>query len=213
MRALTHRQEMVLDFVGEYCREQGFPPTLREIGEAIGLSNVSAVRGHIAALVKKGYITREEDKARSIRVVYSPSVLSKIKRRLHEFARTDEGVLHKVVYGVALVTTGRRRHFIGERRRWIDEALEQRAVEHGWRFLRKQIEPDHISVVVEVWPNHSAELVVARIRDTGNAVRRRHLKQFQGRSLWTKGYAVTTELGSLNDMVSELLQQANRRTD
>ncbi len=96
MKPLTHRQRTVLDFVGEYPRRQGFPPSLWEIGEGIGLPNMSAVRGHVTALLKKGYTTKEDDKARSIRIAHSPSMFSKIKRRLHGFARTDQGVLHEV---------------------------------------------------------------------------------------------------------------------
>lgn len=207
MKPLTRKQKIVLDFVGQYCRTRGFPPTLREIGEGTGVSNVSAVRGHIAALVKKGYVTKEEDKARSIRIIYSPSVFSRMKRHLHEFARTDKGVLHKVVYGVALATNECRKYFVGDQMEWMDEALERRAVEHGWTFLRKQIESDHIVLVVEVWPNHSPELVVSRIRQAGNAVRLRHLKQFPGRSLWAKAYAATTNPESLDDMVQQLLQE------
>ncbi|NIP28487.1 MAG: hypothetical protein GWN55_17095 [Phycisphaerae bacterium] len=212
MKPLTRKQKKVLDFVAEYCCKQGFPPTLREIGEGISLSNISAVRGHIAALVNKGYITKEEDKARSIRVVHSPSAFSKFKRRLHRFARTDRGVLHKVVYGVALVTYKRREHFIGNRRRLIVEALKRRAIEHGWTFLHKKIESDHVILVVEVWPNHSPELVVSRIRQAGNAVRLRHLKHFPGKSMWAKCYAATTDLESLDDMVLQLLQEATPKT-
>jgi len=208
MKPLTRKQKIVLDFVAEYCCKQGFPPTLREIGEGISLSNISAVRGHIVALVKKGYITKEEDKARSIRVVHSPSAFSRIKRQLHKFARTDKGVLHKVVYGVALVTNKRQKHFIGNRRKWIVEALERRAIEHGWTFIHKKIESDHVILVVDVWPNHSPELVVSRIRQAGNAVRLRHLKHFPGKTLWAKGYAATTDLESLDDMVLQLLQGA-----
>lgn len=206
MKQLTNKQKTVLEFVGQYSQRRGFPPTLREIGEATGLSNISAVRGHIAALEKKGYITKEAEKARSIRVVYAPSVFSKIKRHLHEFASTDKGVLHKVIYGVALVTRKCRNHFIDEARDWIDEALERRAVEHGWTFIRKQIKPNYIVLVVEVWPNHSPELVISRIRQAGNAIRLRHLKHFPGRSLWAKGYVATTNLESLDDMVQQLLK-------
>ncbi|HPS55713.1 MAG TPA: transposase [Sedimentisphaerales bacterium] len=206
MKPLTNKQRSVLEFVGEYSYSKGFPPTLREIGEGIDVSNISAVRGHIAALEKKGYITKEADKARSIRVIYTPSVFSKIKRQLHEFISTDKGVLHKVVYGVGLVTRKRREHFIEERRDWIDDALERRAIEHGWRFIRKEIKPNHIILVVEVWPNHSPELVASRIRQAGTAVQLRHLMNFPGRSLWAKGYAVTTNLESLDDMVQQLLE-------
>jgi len=207
MRPLTNRQSSVLEFVVEYSSRKGFPPTLREIGDGTGLSNISAVRGHVMALEKKGYITKDPDKARSIRVLRSSSAFSKLKRQLHEFARTDEGVLHKIVYGVALVTQKCREQFVGERKRWIAEGLDRRAVEHGWTFLRKQIEPDHIVLVVDIWPNHSPELVVSRIRQTGNKVRSRHAKHFQGKVLWAKGYVATTDLECLDDMVWQLLQE------
>ncbi|MHC4145481.1 MAG: transposase, partial [Planctomycetota bacterium] len=77
----------------------------------------------------------------------------------------------------------------------------------GWKFLRKQIEPDHIVLVVDTWPNHSPGLVVSRVRQTGNKVRSRHAKHFQGKSLWAKGYVVTTDLECLDDMVRQLLQE------
>ena len=53
VRPLTAKQQKVLDFVDGHCRSRGFPPTLREIGEGVGLANVSAVRGHVTALEKK----------------------------------------------------------------------------------------------------------------------------------------------------------------
>ncbi|UCE50416.1 MAG: transposase [Phycisphaerales bacterium] len=213
MRPLTNRQSTLLRFVVEYLGERGFPPTLREIGDGTGLANISAVRGHVMALEKKGYITKDADKARSIRVLRVPSAFSMLKRQLHEFARTDEGVLHKIVYGVALATRKRREQFLGQRKRWIAEALEQRAVEHGWKFLRKKIEPDHIVLVVGIWPNHSPDLVVSQIRQTVNKVRSRHAEHFQGKSLWAKGYVATTDLGCLDEMVSQLLQEAHSTQD
>jgi hypothetical protein len=143
------------------------------------------------ALEKKGYIAKDPDKARSIQVLRVPSAFSKLKRQLHEFARTDEGVLHKIVYGVALATQKRREQFVEERKRWIAEALER----------------DHIVLVVDTWPNHSPGLVVSRVRQTGNKVRSRHAKHFQGKSLWAKGYVVTTDLECLDDMVRQLLQE------
>jgi repressor LexA len=205
MKPLTSRQKTVLDYIGQSSQERGYPPTLREIGEATGVSNISAVRGHIAALEKKGYISKEADKARSIRVIHSPSVISKLKRQLHQFARTDEGVLHKIIYGIGLVTRKGREHFVGKGRELIEEVLRQREVEHGWKILRKQIKPNFIILVVEVWPNHSPEQVVSRIRQSGNKMRLRHLRTFPGKSLWTKGYTATTNIESLDDMVQQLL--------
>jgi SOS-response transcriptional repressor LexA len=108
MKPLTHRQRTVLDFVGEYCRRQGFPPTLREIGEGIGLQNISAVRGHVTALLKKGYITKEDSKARSIRIVHSLSVFSKIKRRCMDLLAPTKACCIRsfMVLGWQLVNAG-----------------------------------------------------------------------------------------------------------
>ena len=212
MKPLTNKQRTILEFIGEYLHRKGFPPTLREIGLGTEIFNISAVRGHISALERKGYITKEADKARSIRVVYGPSVLSKIKRQLHDFACTDKGVIHKIVYGLVLATRKKREHFVEERIPWIDEALEKEAIDHGWKLIRKQINPDHIIVVVQVWANHSPEQVVSRIRQAGNVVRLKHLKHFPGKSLWARGYVATTELENLEEMTKQLLENAPKES-
>ena len=205
-RPLTPQQQKVLTFVEEFSERRGFPPTLREIGDAIGLANVNAVRGHLAALEKKGYITKTPEKARSIRVVHSPSAFSEFKRKLHEVFRTDDGVVHGMVYGLAWTTRRRAPVLIGPRRKRIDEAFEREAVEHGWTILAKRIEPDHVVLVVEVWPNHSAELTVRRFQAAGRAARRRYPKEFSTQELWEKGYVATTDL----DLLDELVQRALR---
>lgn len=205
-RPLTKKQANVLEFVAAYSRQNRYPPTLREIGQSVGLSNVNAVRGHVTALEKKGYIVREPEKARSIRIVRLPSPLSRFKRKLHRLARTNEGVFHRVVYGLVLVTGGRRRLFAGWGRRKIDEAIEHEVVEHGWTLLQKTIGPDHILLVVETWPNHSPEQTVRRFRAAGRALKHRHPKRFPGR-FWARGYAVTTDLELLEELRDRLLDQ------
>jgi REP element-mobilizing transposase RayT len=204
-RPLTSQQQNVLTFVEDFLRGHGFPPTMREIGDAIGLANINAVRGHLAALEKKGYITRAPDKARSIQVVHSPSAISRVKRKLHEVFHTDEGVFHRIVYGLAWATRRRAPLFTGPRREWMSEAIDREAIEHGWRILDKRIEPDHIVVVVETWPNHSPERTAHRFQAAGKALRRRHPGEFPGEPLWEKGYAVTTDLELLDDLVVKLL--------
>ena len=186
MKVLTAKQKTVLEFIGRYSLDRGFPPTLWEIGKGISLANISAVGGQLVALEKKGYITQEADKARSIRVVHSPSVFSRIKHHLHGIACTDKGVLHKVVYGAALTTRRHREYFMGGRRQWMDDALERRAIEHAWKFLRKQIKSDHIVLVAEVWPNHLSELVASRVRRAGNVLRLRQEQEFHSGSFCTR---------------------------
>jgi len=210
MKSLTDRQQKVLDVVQRYSREHGFPPTLREIGEALDLSNVSAVRGHVAALEKKGYIAKESDKARSIRVLRPPSIFSRFKRRLHEIAGTDEAVLHRIVYGAAVATQDREPFFWGDRKEAMTDEMEKEVVEHGWELMEMKVEPDHVIVILAVWPNHSAQTVVHRIKAAGDAVARRYPRVRDGGKLWARGYAVTTDVGQLDEMTKLLLEQAGK---
>ena len=214
MRPTTERQQAILDFVRQYLAEHGFPPTLREIGEALGLANVSAVRGHLAALEKKGYIVKNPDKARSIRLVDVPSLLSRFKKKLHEVARTDEGVLHQILYGIGLATREPKIRFTGPLRTRLEAALDHRASEHGWEFVRKQIENDHIILVIRVWPNHSPEAVVSRVRHACEAAIRREQKALLlHRRLWAKGYVVTTNPDQLDTLMEQFLQETKPRTE
>ena len=68
---LTARQQQVLDVILKTVSERGYPPTVREIGEAIGLSSPSTVHSHLSALMKAGYIRRDPSKPRAIEVMDS----------------------------------------------------------------------------------------------------------------------------------------------
>ncbi len=68
MKQITERQQEVLNFISEFRKEQGYPATVREIGEHFGIS-LRAVQDHIAALQKKGYLSQCQKRARSIRVL------------------------------------------------------------------------------------------------------------------------------------------------
>ena len=57
MTDLTPRQRQVLEFIDAEVRHRGYPPSVREIGEAVGLSSSSTVHAHLAALQDKGYLT------------------------------------------------------------------------------------------------------------------------------------------------------------
>lgn len=66
---LTTRQQQVLDVILTTVAERGYPPTVREIGEAVGLSSPSTVHSHLSALLKAGYIRRDPSKPRAIEVI------------------------------------------------------------------------------------------------------------------------------------------------
>ena len=66
MKGLTARQQEILDFVARSIREQGYPPTIREIGRAFGIRSPNGVNDHLKALQRKGFLNREDLKSRAI---------------------------------------------------------------------------------------------------------------------------------------------------
>ena len=65
---LTTRQREILDYLRKMLREKAYPPTVREIGLAIGLSSSSTVQNHLNTLERKGYIKRDAAKSRAIEI-------------------------------------------------------------------------------------------------------------------------------------------------
>ena len=78
---LTTRQRQVLEFIDSEVRQRGYPPSVREIGEAVGLSSPSTVHAHLAALQDKGYLRRDPSKPRAIEVTLEPSTGADVDRR------------------------------------------------------------------------------------------------------------------------------------
>ena len=66
---LTARQQEVLDYVRDQINARGFPPSVREIGEALGLSSSSTVHSHLTALENKGLIRRDPSKPRALELL------------------------------------------------------------------------------------------------------------------------------------------------
>ena len=77
---LTRRQQGILDYIDAANRERGYPPSVREIGEAVGLSSPSTVHSHLNSLQKAGYLRRDPSKPRAIEVRYDPNSGAVIER-------------------------------------------------------------------------------------------------------------------------------------
>ena len=67
MQKLTQRQQMVLEFIQNTINVDGYPPTLREIGNFMGIRSTNGVNDHLRALERKGYLTRKDMKSRTLR--------------------------------------------------------------------------------------------------------------------------------------------------
>jgi len=78
---LTDRQREILDFIIAIQKERGYPPSVREIGEAVGLTSPSTVHTHLSTLQRRGFLRRDPTKPRAIEVTYDPASGASIERR------------------------------------------------------------------------------------------------------------------------------------
>lgn len=88
-REMTDRQRQILDFIRAEIHRRGFPPSVREIGEAVGLSSSSTVHSHLAALEDKGFLRRDPSKPRALEVL--------------DYRDTDRAIDYGAVRAVPLV--------------------------------------------------------------------------------------------------------------
>jgi repressor LexA len=72
--SLSTRQQKILDFIRRFSREHGFPPTIREIGQQVGISSTSVVSYNLNALEKKNRIERDRSVSRGLRLVEDPEL-------------------------------------------------------------------------------------------------------------------------------------------
>ncbi len=80
---LSQRQTNILEFIKQEIRKKGYPPAVREIGEAVGLLSSSTVHGHLQTLEDKGYIRRDPTKPRAIEILDSSSDILEAKKVVH----------------------------------------------------------------------------------------------------------------------------------
>lgn len=69
MKELTKRQSEIYQFIKHIVHTKGYPPSVREIGLAVGLASSSTVHGHLSRLEEKGYIKRDPTKPRAIEII------------------------------------------------------------------------------------------------------------------------------------------------
>jgi repressor LexA len=78
---LSGKRREILEFIAAQLRARGYPPSVREIGEAVGLTSSSTVHAHLTTLQRQGYLRRDPTKPRAIEVRYDASSSAPIERR------------------------------------------------------------------------------------------------------------------------------------
>ncbi|WP_139488858.1 transcriptional repressor LexA [Brevibacillus dissolubilis] len=82
MSKLSNRQQAIIDFIRKEVKDKGYPPSVREIGEAVGLASSSTVHGHLARLEKKGLIRRDPTKPRAIELLDETRIPEELEDRI-----------------------------------------------------------------------------------------------------------------------------------
>ena len=78
---LTGKRREILDFIAQQLKERGYPPSVREIGMAVGLASTSTVQAHLNTLQRQGYLRRDPTKPRALEVRYDATSGAAIERR------------------------------------------------------------------------------------------------------------------------------------
>jgi repressor LexA len=164
MQKLTDRQRAVLDFISQSIAARGYPPTLREIGNHLGIRSTNGVNDHLRALERKGYLTREDMKSRTLRLVrerVADSASPRANDVLEELDLIEIPVIGRVAAGAlaeAIESPEDRVHvdrmLVGGARdvfglRIVGESMIEAGIHDGdFVFVRKQLTADRGQIVI-----------------------------------------------------------------
>ncbi len=209
---LTDRQQRVLLAIRDHAVEHGYPPTLAELGERLGIRNPNGVRGHVLALERKGYLERARGASRGIAIRGWTRVLDATLGRLRGRHRSGAaGVLGRVTYHLAWATRGAEPLLAGEAAGALEECIRQVAAEHGWEVLEVEVRPELVRLVLTVDPEHSAGAVVNHIRWYATLLRFGKLRGLGAGRAWAPGYAAAGSAGELAGLIPALLKRRRKR--
>ena len=155
---LTDRQRAVLDYITASIGKRGYPPTLREIGEHLGIRSTNGVNDHLKALEKKGYLQRDDLKSRALRPIHPHGSLGEIDS---SGDMIEVPILGRVAAGEPILaieqaedTVKIDRFFLGQNREIFalkvagDSMIEAGIFDGDFIFIRKQLQAQKGEIVV-----------------------------------------------------------------
>jgi repressor LexA len=102
-RGLTQRQRMVLEVIRDSVQRRGYPPSMREIGEAVGLTSTSSVSHQLRTLQRKGYLRRDPNRPRAVEVRVPGQTAVRVLPESYEAAGGQESATQPTPAYVPLV--------------------------------------------------------------------------------------------------------------
>ncbi|MFD3257494.1 transcriptional repressor LexA [Paenibacillus lentus] len=151
MSKVSSRQQAILEFIRSEVRLKGYPPSVREIGEAVGLASSSTVHGHLDRLEKKGFIRRDPTKPRAIELLGQEDS-ENLGQFAHSVARVP--VIGKVTAGVPITATENIEDYF---------PLPQHYAGEGEIFMLSVVGDSMIEAGI-----HSGDYVIVRKQQTAN---------------------------------------------
>jgi repressor LexA len=162
MSKVSSRQQAILEFIRSEVRTKGYPPSVREIGEAVGLASSSTVHGHLDRLEKKGLIRRDPTKPRAIEILGHDDSESQ-----HQFSHTVTRVpiVGKVTAGIPITATENiedyfplPQHFVGDEKVFMLNVSGDSMIEVG-------IHDGDLVIVRQQQTANNGDIVVAMTED------------------------------------------------
>ena len=164
MTKLSGRQQAILDFIRSEVRLKGYPPSVREIGEAVGLASSSTVHGHLDRLEKKGMIRRDPTKPRAIELLGSVDD----SEYAFSFSVARVPLIGKVTAGVPITATENiedyfplPNHFVGDHTVFMLSVIGSSMIDAGihdgdYVIVRQQQTADNGDIVVAMTEDDEA---------------------------------------------------------
>jgi len=160
MSKMSSRQHAILEFIKNEVREKGYPPSVREIGEAVGLLSSSTVHGHLDRLEKKGLIRRDATKPRAIEILDNDDIDNVISLPVSKVP-----IVGKVTAGVPITATENIEdyfplpsHMVGDNKVFILNVMGESMIEAG-------IHNGDYVIVKQQQTANNGEIVVAMTED------------------------------------------------
>jgi repressor LexA len=175
---LTTRQRRILDVIRDAVADRGYPPSIREIGEAVGLTSTSSVHSQLEALQRKGFIRRDPTKPRAIEVHLNDPVAA-VPRPLPTYVplmsapvAAGTGTLPEDVVDELLPLP---RELVGQGELFMlqvrgDSMVGAGVLDRDYVVVRRQDTADNGDMVAALLPNMEAEATVKHFSRTGGRV-------------------------------------------
>ncbi len=169
---LTDRQREIIEFVNAHVEKHGYPPTVREIGQAVGLTSPSTVHAHLAKLESAGLIRRDPTKPRALEVIEGGRSRSAAVAAAPVYNRTTRlPLVGEVAAGSPVIAEDRIDDYVAIPDQLTDSADFILTV-RGESMINAGILPGDMVVVQKQQDARNGEIVVALVDEEGATVKR-----------------------------------------